>query len=155
MTADAEAHGGGLGAARNEREYRQAGEQLRKLIWDPLAGELANAQTALIVPDGLLNLVPFSSLPEGDGYLVEHGPVVHILTSERDLLPAASADKKTGLLAVGSASFEMARLEPASNTLREAPIECDAFSGVKFQSLPGSLYEVRDISSTWKRWNVK
>ena len=63
-SADAEAHAGGMGAARNEREYRLAGEQLRKLIWDPLAGELKDAQLALIVPDGVLNLVPFTGLPD-------------------------------------------------------------------------------------------
>jgi CHAT domain-containing protein len=108
---------------------------------------------------------------------VEQGPVVHILTSERDLLPGQAADKKAGLLAVGSPSFELAGLdagpstisdvspsagpvaEPASggarpDTLRGDEISCAAFTQMEFHALPGSLNEVKDISSTFKRWNA-
>ena len=154
-SADAEAQGGGVGSRRNEREYRQAGEQLRKLIWDPFAGDLEKAQLALIVPDGLLNLIPFSALPVGNGYLVERGPVVHVLTSERDLLPGETGEKKTGLLAVGSPAFELARANAAPDKLRDAPIDCEAFAKMEFNALPASFNEVKDISSTWKRWNGK
>jgi CHAT domain-containing protein len=159
-SANAEAHGGGMGSVRNEREYREAGLSLRKRIWDPLEKELQGAKLALVTPDGVLNLVPFGALPSGTSYLVEHGPVIHILTSERDLLPAARADKKAGLLAVGSPSFELARADapPARNnaaTLRDAAITCEAFTEMEFHSLPGSLSEVKDISTVWKRWNAK
>jgi CHAT domain-containing protein len=182
-SADAEAHGGGLGGVRNEREYREAGGELRKRIWDPLKSDLGDAKLVLVVPDGMLNLVPFSALPMGNGYLVEQGPVVHILTSERDLLPGRRADKKAGLLAVGSPSFELAGVDagtgpggaqgaaavvtaadpdagPGAGTgampdsLRGGEIKCEAFAQMEFHALPGSLNEVRDISSTFKRWNA-
>jgi CHAT domain-containing protein len=153
-SADAEAHGGGLGSARNEREYRVAAEALRKLIWDPLKPELAHAKLALVVPDGVLNLVPFSTLPEGAGYMVEHGPVVHLLTSERDLVPDDAAQKKSGLLAIGSPSFELAHLDAPPAALRGEPVSCDAFGKLQFNPLPGSLREVKDISSSWQRWNT-
>jgi CHAT domain-containing protein/tetratricopeptide (TPR) repeat protein len=152
-SADAEAHGGGLGSARNEREYREAGEKLRELVWDPMAGDLKDEKMALIVPDGVLNLVPFSALPQGEGYLVEHGPVVHILTSERDLIPAASTRRKAGLVAVGSPAFELARVDAPPATLRDAPVDCEAFGKIEFNPLPASLSEVKEISTTWKRWN--
>jgi CHAT domain-containing protein len=158
-SADAEAHGGGLGSTRNEREYREAGLGLRKRVWDPLESDFKNAKLVLVVPDGILNLVPFSALPSGNGYLVEHGPVVHILTSERDLLPPLRGDKKAGLLAVGSPSFELARVDPDPDTLPETlrgvPIKCEAFTGMDFHGLPGSLSEVKEISTTFKRWNAK
>ncbi|MGA3046563.1 MAG: CHAT domain-containing protein [Terracidiphilus sp.] len=156
-SADAEAHGGGLGSTRNEREYREAGTELRKRIWDPLKSELQNAKLVLVVPDGVLNLVPFSALPLDTGYLVEHGPVVHILTSERDVLPSVREDKKAGLLAIGSPAFELARVDAEPDTLPETlrgiPIKCEAFTGMEFHPLPGSLNEVKEISSTFKRWN--
>jgi CHAT domain-containing protein len=166
-SVDAESRGGGLGSVRNEREYREAGLALRKLIWDPLQRDLAGVKLALVAPDGILHLVPFSTLPSGKGYLVQHGPVVHILTSERDLLPAASGAKKAGLLAIGSPLFELARSDtepalaagpaasPAPETERGGSIKCQAFTDMDFQSLPGSLSEVREISSTFKRWNAK
>lgn len=156
-SVEAEARGGGMGSVRNEREYRDAGQELRKRIWDPMKQDLEDAKLVLVTPDGILNLVPFSALPSGAGYLVEHGPVVHILTSERDLLPSANAGKKEGLLAIGSPAFEMAKLDaPGSpGTLRGSPIQCDAFAKMEFHPLPASLNEVREISSTFKRWNAQ
>ena len=170
-SADAEAQSGGMGSVRNEREYREAGLDLRKRIWDPLKSDVENAKLVLVVPDGILNLVPFSSLPSGDGYLVEHGPVVHILSSERDLLPAANKEKKTGLLAIGSPAFELAEASPANPSVTHPQslrggdlgdsagsadsINCDQFTKMEFRPLPGSLDEVKEISSTFKQWNSK
>ena len=156
-SVDAEAHGGGLGSVRNEREYRAAGLELSKRIWDPMKKDLEDAKLVLVTPDGILNLVPFSALPSATGYLVEHGPVVHILTSERDLLPSVASGKKAGLLAIGSPAFEMAKLDapPSPDTLRGGLIQCDAFAKMAFHQLPASLSEVREISSTFKRWNAQ
>jgi CHAT domain-containing protein len=152
-SADAEAHGGGLGSTRNEREYREAAEELRKRVWDPVKGELVGAHLALVVPDGVLNLVPFSALPDGKGYMVERGPVVHILSSERDLLPGEKGEKKAGLLAIGSPSFELAQMSTAPNTLRDASATCENFAKMEFAPLPASLSEVKDVTTSWKRWN--
>lgn len=155
-SADAEAASVGLGSTRNEREYRDAALELRRRIWDPLQKDLRLARLVLVVPDGILNLVPFSSLPVNRGYLVEHGPVVHILTSEKDLLPDPVTGKKAGLLAVGSPAFELAqtRSSTAPDPLRGAPIQCEALGKMRFQPLPASLSEVQGISSTWKRWTA-
>jgi tetratricopeptide (TPR) repeat protein len=65
--ADAEAHSGGLGSTRNERNYRVAALALRQRIWDPLRAEIGNARLALVVADGNLNLIPFAGLPQGNG----------------------------------------------------------------------------------------
>ncbi|MGB8261090.1 MAG: tetratricopeptide repeat protein, partial [Terracidiphilus sp.] len=151
-SADTEAHSGGLGAVRNERLYRQTGEALRRRVWDPLRGELAGARLALVVADGNLNLIPFAGLPDGKGYLVEHSPVIHMLTSERDLVPAEDLRHKTGLLAIGSPSFgPAASLPPAE--LRDSPVGCDQFLGFEFHPLPGSAAELTDIGAAWRRWN--
>jgi CHAT domain-containing protein len=152
-TADAEAHGGGLGSVRNERGYRESGDALRKKIWDPLKAELGDAKLALIVPDGVLNLIPFSALPDGKGYLVEHGPVIHVLTSERDLVPAEAGAIKSGLLAVGSPAFDLAANSLQASALRGESVSCDEFKKLEFHPLPGTETEVTDLRSTWKRWN--
>lgn len=152
-SADDEAHGGGIGSGHNEREYRAAGEQLRKIIWDPLAAEMEGASRVFVVPDGVLNLIPFGSLPSGAGYLVERGPLVHFLSSERDLLPNNSEEKKTGLLAIGGPSFEVAQAEAPPAKLRGGSVQCDAVNKLQFQPLPGSLHEVTEICADWKRWN--
>jgi len=152
-SVDAEAHAGGLGSTRNERNYREAGESLRKLVWDPFRADIGDARLALVVPDGILNLIPFSSLPDGKGYLVEHGPVIHILSSERDLIPSPGEVKKTGLLAIGNPMFDLAESAQPSSALRDTPISCAAFRNLDFHSLPGAAAEVHDIGSSWRRWN--
>jgi CHAT domain-containing protein len=152
-SADAEAHSNGLGSTRNERTYRESGEALRKAIWDPLRPALSGARLVFVVPDGMLNLIPLAALPDGKGYLVDHSQVIHMLSSERDLIPAESAPKKTGLLAIGSPTFEQAALDTAGSPLRGAPVDCEAFSQMQFSPLPASLGEVREIATTWKKWN--
>ena len=151
--ADAEAHSGGLGSTRNERAYREAALALRKKIWDPLASQIGDARLVLVVADGNLNLVPFAGLPQGNGYMVEHGPVIHMLSSERDLVPGSLAPKKQGLLAIGSPSFELAENRLPPSPLRGASPTCDEFTKLEFQPLPGTALEVTDIGSTWRQWN--
>ena len=151
--AESEAHSYGLASRRNERAYREAAGALRRRIWDPLKADVDGAKLALVVADGTLNLIPFSSLPDGKGYMVEHGPVIHMLTSERDLVPESQPEKKHGLLAIGSPAFDDSNAVSAVSALRDAPVSCDAFRKVEFQPLPGASVEVTDVASSWRRWN--
>jgi CHAT domain-containing protein/tetratricopeptide (TPR) repeat protein len=151
--ADAESRSGGLGSTRNERDYREAALGIRQRIWDPLRTEIGTAHLALVVADGNLNLIPFASLPEGNGYMVEHGPVIAMLSSERDLLPQDQGVKKQGLLAIGSPSFELAENKLPASPLRGGAPTCDEFSKVAFLPLPGSALEVSDVGSAWHKWN--
>lgn len=156
-SADAEARGGGMGSNRNERQYREAGLALRQRIWDPLEGALSDSKLVLIVPDGVLNLVPFSALPKGNGYLVQQARVLHMLTSERDLVMPGTTRRRHGLLALGGPAFDLAVNQPAAPTsvaLRGAPIACDEFTKIEFGPLPGSLREVTEISTDWRRWSA-
>jgi CHAT domain-containing protein len=154
-SADAEAHAGGLGSIRNERAWREAGEALRKLVWDPMRAEVGNAKLILVVPDGSLNLIPFSSLPDGKGYLVEHGPVIHVLSSERDLVTTDSTHSKTGLVAFGNPSFGQTDDQQLVAGLRDAGITCKNLDTVESRPLPGTAAEVNDIRAAWQRWNGK
>jgi CHAT domain-containing protein len=152
-SADSEAHAGGLGSIRNERAYRLSGDALRKSVWDPVRAEIADAKLAIVVPDGLLNLIPFAGLPDGKGYLVEHGPVIHTLSSERDLVPSPGEEKKIGLMAIGSPKFDLAETTLPPAPLRDSPVSCDQFRKLEFHTLPGAAEEVNDIAATWRRWN--
>jgi len=152
--ADAEARSGGLGSTRNERSYREAALAVRQRIWDPLREEIGDSKLALVVADGNLNLIPFAGLPDGAGYLVEHGPVIHMLTSERDLVPAVQGQKKQGLLAIGSPTFELAENKLPPSPLRGGEPNCEEFSRIQFQPLPGTAVEVSDIGSSWREWNA-
>jgi len=153
-SADAEAHGGGMGSTRNERDYREAALQLRQKIWDPLTKEIGDATLALVVADGNLNLIPFAGLPQGNGYLVDHGPVIHMLSSERDLVPALQEQKKVGLLAIGNPTFQLAENKLPLARLRGASPNCDEFGKMEFEPLPATATEIADVRNAWTKWNA-
>lgn len=91
--------------AASERACTAAGQQLRAAVWDPVAAVLQGAERVFVVADGVLQGVNISALPDGQGsYLLETGPLVHVLTSERDLLPesATTADDRRATGATGA-----------------------------------------------------
>ena len=147
-SADIEMKSQGLGSVRNERAYRAEAAKLREKIWDPLAADLAGAKLVMVVPDWKLSLVPFAALPEGNGYLVDHGPVIHMLSTERDLVAVDSGEKKKGLLAIGDPAFGN---EALSSTSRGMEVSCEEFRKMTFHSLPDTAAEIADVSAEWKQ----
>ncbi|PYS96425.1 MAG: hypothetical protein DMF50_04610 [Acidobacteria bacterium] len=173
----------GLAGAGGEGEerYRTVAAPLKRAVWDPVARHLAGAGTVLVVPDGVLNLVSLATLPsDGGRYLVEDGPLLHYLSSERAAVrPAAVRKAGRGLLAVGGVDFDARLIEaaaPASGAGRpgafrdralpasagsagpEVPVAqgvrqatCAGFRSLRFAPLPDSRAEVEEIESLWKR----
>jgi CHAT domain-containing protein len=110
-----------------------------------------------LAADGELNLVDFAALPaRGKAYLIERGPLLHYVSTERDLL-RSPASRGSGLLAMGAPAFDRSPHEPqlisAANKplFRGAPTTCVAFRSLRFPPLPASLREVHDIGALWSR----
>src|SRR5262249_37311890 len=132
-----------------------AGE-LRRAVWDPVSRRLGRARLALIVPDGALSLLNFSSLPADDGsFLVEHDPDLHVLTAERDVaVPRPKASPGGRLLALGAPDFDGASATSADAqasvaTYRGALPTCDSFAATQFEALPWTGVEVERIAALW------
>jgi len=151
---DREANGGGLDSSLNERAYRENALLLRKAIWDPLAAARKGAHMVLVVPDRTLNLIPFASLPDGKGYLADRETVIHVLSSERDLLPSAPAARKVGLMVLGGPAFDQMQIASATPTLRGGSTACKDLNDLRFPPLPGAAEEAADVSARWKRWQA-
>ncbi len=141
-----------------ERTARGLGATVRRRVWDPLAPALGDAGRVFVVPDGALALAPLAALPLADGrYLAERGPLLHVLTSERDLVDEpARARTGAGLLALGGAAFDSAAAAPAPLVAYAAPpfrglrARCAEFSRVRFAPLPGTAREVEDVAALWQ-----
>jgi len=105
------------GSEMSRSAYAAAAEDLRRLVWEPLASPLANAKMIFVAPDGALSLVSFAGLLDSDGnYLIEQY-AFHYLLSGRDLLdPVSTAPRGSGLLAMGDPDYDA---PPASRTGRE------------------------------------
>lgn len=96
---------GAMGRAETENEaaYRSAAAALRAAVWDPGARVLGAVDRVFVVPDGALQMLNFAALPAArGGYLVENGPLIHLVSTERDLAatPGAAA-AGAPLLAIG------------------------------------------------------
>ena len=147
-----------------EDTYRRTGAALRRRIWDPLLPALGDAREVFVVPDGALHLVSLPSLPEGSSqYLVETRPLIHYLSTERDLVPEQSRHGE-GILVVGNPAFDQAgRLAVASNQsppagsvtgttgtlLRGTRSACGTFQTLHFSPLPASQQEAENIAALW------
>ena len=145
----AEASGGSLATAvapkDAERAYRTAAAALRARVWDPLTSSLTGATRVFIVPDGALNLVSFAALPVGNRYLLENGPAIHYLATERDLVRLDAAAGR-GLLALGAPAFDL-RAPNTVATVRGSG--CGTIGALRFEDLPGSRSEIQDIARFW------
>lgn len=144
---------GGVRAA--EERYADAGRRLRELVWDPVAEKVRGAATLFVVPDGALQLVNLGTLPVRDGgYLIETGPLLHILSSERDLVRDADAPDPGGsLLTLGGVDFDAgtAVSSPAVSAAEATSLPaCAGLRPTHYGPLPGSDAEARAIARIWR-----
>jgi CHAT domain-containing protein len=145
-------------AASSDNTLRTIGEALRRRVWDPFRLHLAGAARVFIVPDGALHFVNLAALPVGQtGYLIEEGPLLHLLSAERDLFsneqPEARAE---GLLALGSPDFDVADQLAAAPAPGPLPFRgersgCTEFASLRFGPLPATLGEVHEIAALWNQ----
>jgi CHAT domain-containing protein len=146
-----------------EQACRMTGWALRRRVWDPLADFGGGANRAFVVPDGALLLVNFAALPaKRDSFLAETGPLIHVLSAERDLARRPSARDLDGeLLVMGDPVFPLPRTAPGGNpgvprwdpapgAAARGPVPCFDPNTAFFASLPGSAEEVRDVAALWR-----
>jgi CHAT domain-containing protein len=86
-----ESEGGRVALRAIGADVRTTGRALYETVLAPLASRLEGVRFLLVAPDGVLNLIPFAALRDGeDRYLVERYTLTH-LTSGRDLLRLGEA----------------------------------------------------------------
>jgi CHAT domain-containing protein len=125
-----------------------AGVALRAAVWDPLVAHIDSANRVFIVPDGALSLVSFPALPRrGGGYLVEDERVLHVLSTERDLVDNSDKEQSASALIVGGPAF--AGNQPATLTATRAGIDCRGARPLAFPELPGARVEAQEVGSLW------
>ena len=151
-TISQEAQDPGRAPKQSEASYRRAAARLRLRIWDPLAPYWKGAGRLFLVPDGALHLVSFAALPSGRGYLVESGPVIHYLSTERDIASEARLAEGRGMLLVANPAFDRAAvLASANGGFRGAASACDAYRNLHFGPLPGAAREASTVSAIWRQ----
>nr|WP_245768890.1 CHAT domain-containing tetratricopeptide repeat protein [Stigmatella aurantiaca] len=72
--------------AEREVSFQSTSQQLYQLAFRPLLAQLGATRRLFLSPDGQLNLVPFSALHDGEGFLLDSFDFTY-LSSGRELLP--------------------------------------------------------------------
>jgi CHAT domain-containing protein len=151
-----------------ERDMCAAGGRLRRRVWDPIAAQLGTLATLFVVPDGELQLVNLAALPVGRSrYLVETGPLLHVLSAERDLVQPDAGEPGRGILAIGAPDFDRAPrplttspapgASPASASsapgrgLRGLDPGAAGLRPLHFDALPEAGGELQTIGALWTR----
>ncbi len=136
-------------------------QTLRKFLWEPLEPHLAGCKAVYIVPDGMLNFLPWAALPgRSPGTVLLEDYAVATASSGKQLyaLLSDTTAPNQGLLAVGGVAYdtrpEQAAPSPgllAAASTAEAPrSRSPAINGkITWSALPGTKAEVAAIGSEW------
>ena len=137
-------------ARKAEERYRQAGNALREMLWDPIAAKLGNVDQVMIVPVDQINLVSFATLPDRQGgYLAESAVRLHYLSAERDLVATTAPAGGQGLLVMGGIRYQAG--ETAGRVNSGTGDRCRTVADLSFTPLPGSGIEATEIATLWNR----
>lgn len=134
-----------------EERHRETGWTLRHAVWDSIAPSVRDARILFVVPDGALHLINLAALPAESGrYLLEEAPLLHHLSTERDLLDDREPGKATGrLLAVGAPDFGPLAGEGRKH-FDPLPDRRNGPRLPKFHRLNGAAAEVEEIAALWE-----
>lgn len=77
-------------------EAEEAGEELRRSVFDPLAKAFDGNKRLILAPDGNLCRLPFESLPAGDGRALVDIYQISYVASARDILRFGAGSKGQG-----------------------------------------------------------
>ncbi len=71
----------------DEDEVLEIGQIAHELVWAPIEEAIGDLEYVYLIPDGVLNILPFNALMNDDEEYLIQTTDIHILTSGRDLLP--------------------------------------------------------------------
>jgi len=132
-------------------EMLDSGQATYNAIWKPLAAAIGDAAKVYVIPDGMLNILPFSALVEGDGkYLIERLDL-HIYTTSRNLLPSKLPPARGGYMIHAGPDYNTEDSAPKEERekakSRSAGMRDDmrgmasGLRGLRFDPLPGAERE--------------
>lgn len=134
-----------------DEELFEYGQDSYAAIWQPVEAVLEGLDYVYLIPDGLLNILPFTALvTASEEYLVQSVDL-HILTSGRDLLPSYFTLSEGKYLMFAGPDYDSSEVINTSliNDLTEQPVSTSltvrgagsGLRGLRFVPLPGAEKE--------------
>ncbi|MCC5872372.1 MAG: CHAT domain-containing protein [Gammaproteobacteria bacterium] len=90
-----------------DEDVKDVGMEVFEALWAPLAAELSADGKVYLVPDGVLNVLPFDAIvdPADGRYLLETRDL-HLLSSARDLVPSVVPPSTGSFLVFGGPDYD-------------------------------------------------
>src|SRR5215472_159503 len=133
-------------AVTGHQSPAKPGQDLARLLWQPLRKHLKDIEVVLIAPDGYLCGLPFAALPGGKPgtYLIEELAIGYV-TSGRHLLELDAdkgAPRGKGLLTVGGLAYGKPPGKSEQSTV---------FAALAYRDLPGTQLEADRIARLYRQ----
>jgi CHAT domain-containing protein len=136
----------------DEDELLELGQLAHELIWQPIVAVTGAMDYLYLVPDGILNILPFNALINAEEIYVIQSHDLHILTSARDLLPNEFELAEGQYVIVAGPDYdsdkvtsleELAAAQGRRSTVMQLGIRGGAagLRGLNFEPLPGAEKE--------------
>jgi CHAT domain-containing protein/Tfp pilus assembly protein PilF len=141
----------------NVAKQRAMAEDLFSMLFGKLAGQVRADSKLIVIPDGLLNQVPFESLVHNGRYLIEDHQISYLPSASLiELLrqppkSASDLDGQLDLLAFGDPVFQQQSESPLNRKLPATPSKINRRAGdwdvTNLSRLPRTRDEVEYIAS--------
>jgi CHAT domain-containing protein/Tfp pilus assembly protein PilF len=148
----------------DEADIREAGRAADRLIWEPVEAVLGDIEVVYVVPDGILNILPFNALVDNDEKYLIQTHDIRILTSGRDLLPNSFKLAQGDYIILAGPDYDSEDVIPqeeieAARGRRSSALQLglrgagSGLRGLAFSPLPGAEQEGRIITEQVVRKN--
>lgn len=133
-----------------QKVVQQAGAELRKVLWNPIAEHLATSDLILLSPDGALGRFPFNALPGSrpGTYLIEEARIatlpVPAMLPEMLNQPARILSKDSTIMLVGDVNYGSLPKRDTPDLLRFQNRRL--LGGLSFGKLPETRVELSRIN---------
>ncbi|HIJ82578.1 MAG: TPR REGION protein [Magnetococcales bacterium] len=142
-------------------DVMQVGQKVYDLVWGPIVASLGDREDVYLVPDGILNILPFNALVAPDEKYLIQKIKLHILSSGRDIFPSSIPEAKGDILIVAGPDYDSKKvvgdvqLEAVSKKRAAAVMQGlrgagSGMRGLHFDLLPGAEKEGKLITDQAK-----
>ncbi|HUU03038.1 MAG TPA: CHAT domain-containing tetratricopeptide repeat protein [Myxococcota bacterium] len=134
----------------SQKRLAAVGQNLRRLVWDPVARHMHKRRKVWIVPDSALAGVPFGALPEADErYLIEKLTFGYLSAAQELARPEqAGGSAAKSVLIAGGIDYGAASEKSAAAGGRQV----DSSSGLlPVQALPETKTEARNLAALFRK----
>ncbi len=140
----------------SSEDLKLTSQELYQKLWQPLSAKLEGKKRVYLVPDGVLHLLPFSTLQDQKGrYLSELKELV-VLSSGRDLVVPLSTGELKEPAVLSSPYFDPSqKKEYASVRSKQKRTVGTRVGDLYFTPLPGTAIEGDQITKMWQKKGSK